>query len=293
MSIEAYPNRTTFIADKYYLKNGVAVKTMDVMALTGNTVNGRLEVDKMSGSYTKDKVVGVTPNSLDAAYIDRAITIGVKGPMVVKLAKAVVANQALQGSSGTITETFSGDNTAQQAVVVEAVPIATVTSFKEDNPTTLTRITDGTAPSTNEYSLDDTTGALIIGGTSVSGTDNYTLIFTIDSGRLEPFEEFVEEVLTAAANVITLSHEPDFIEFVDRTTGTATGGTTLIIGGTVATGEGLLDRTAKTITFYATDAVLTATIRYKPKNYRHCARALESKAAGEQCNVYFEGVEAA
>ena len=289
---EAYPNRTVYIADKFYLKDGVSVKKDDVLAKTGSTVNGRIEVDKMSASYKQDDVIGVTPNKMDADYPDRAITVAVKGPIYVKLAKAVTINQSLQGSTGVITEYFSGDGTAQQTVYLGAVPISTVTSVIEDptgTPTVLTRVT--TTPSTDEYYLNDETGELIIGGTSVSGTDNYQVIYSIDSGRLEPSTEWQEETITVTTNVGTLSYEPEFIEYVEGT-GTSGGNKGIITSGTVAAGEVKLDRSAKTLTFFATDAITSAIVRYKAKHIKPCARALESKNAGEICKVYFEGVEA-
>lgn len=80
------------------------------------------------------------------------------------------------------TQLFSGDGTVQQTVTVPTRrTIQTVTSFTEDpggTPTVLTRVALGVTPTADQYSLNDRTGTLIIGGTSVSGTDNYELIYT-------------------------------------------------------------------------------------------------------------------
>jgi len=80
------------------------------------------------------------------------------------------------------TEDLDGDGSAQQVVnVTHRLPVTSVTSFTEDPlgaPTVLTRVALGIVPIQDEYSLNDRTGALIIGGTSVSGTGNYELIFT-------------------------------------------------------------------------------------------------------------------
>jgi len=72
------------------------------------------------------------------------------------------------------------------------------------------------------------------------------------------------ETLTASSDVITLTHYPTFIEHVEAVTGTTTGAIT--ISETVtspAAGQCYLNRSAKTITFNATDAVATALVRYK------------------------------
>ena len=80
------------------------------------------------------------------------------------------------------TELFDGDGSAQQVVnLTHRLPVISVASFTEDpggTPTILTRVATTETPVQDEYSLDDMTGEIIIGGTSVSGTDNYELIFT-------------------------------------------------------------------------------------------------------------------
>jgi len=288
---EAYSNMTLKIADLYYLKDGVSVKADDLMVLTGNTVNGRLEVDKMGASYTTDKVVGPTLNALDSTYTDRAITIAVKGPVTIKAAKAVVGNQQVMGSAGTYTETFVGDETAQQEVYVGNVPISTVTSFTEDptgTPQVFTRVATTATPIDNQYSLDDDTGKLIIGGTSLA--KDYVLIYSIVDGRIEPHIDMVEETLAVTTNVATLTHLPKFIEYVESLVG-ATLGHTIVTDKTPATGEVAVDIAAGTLTFAAGDSVSSCIVRYKTA-YKSCGIALQTKAAGEMCKIYFEGVRA-
>lgn len=291
MSVEAYPNNSTLPADLYILKAGVAITARDVLVKTGNIVNDRIEIDKMGASYKPEDVIGISAVEIAADYPYRTeLTILVKGPAIAKVAKDVEPNEALMGAASPIVEYFSGDGTAQQIVYVGNVPVDSVTSLVETGgPTTLTRVT-GT-PTTDEYYLDDETGKLIIGGTSVSGTDNYVLTYSVDEGRLEPLIDWVEETLTVTTNVATMSYEPEVIEYVERTAGTATGATGIITAGTVAAGEVKLDRSAKTLTFAAADAVTETKVRYKTTN-RSCARALEAKTAGELTKVFYEGVKA-
>ena len=288
---DAYPNQSLKPADLYYLKDNVAVEADDLLVLTGSLVNGLLEVDKMSATYTNDKVVGATPLAMAADYPDRHITITVKGPVTIKAAKAITGGQNIMGFTGAaITELFDGDATALQTLYVGNVPIGTVTSFTEDpsgTPTVLTRVTTKT-PSADQYYLDDDTGELIIGGTSVSGTDNYELIYTINGGRIEPHIEWVEETLTVSTNVGTLTHIPEEIEYVEATAGSVTGNCGIITAGTVATKEVKVDRAAKTLTFFATDAVTECKVRYKTA-YKKCGFALGSAAIGELCKVYLHG----
>ena len=89
--VEQYPNSLDKLADIYYLKDGVAVKKLDVLVLTGTVVNGREDVDVMSSSYSPNDVVGLSLNELSATYVDRAITIGVNGMANVKLRKRSIA----------------------------------------------------------------------------------------------------------------------------------------------------------------------------------------------------------
>lgn len=289
MAVEAYPNSSLMIADLFILKAGVAVKEQDIMVKTGNIVNGRMEVDVMSGSYHNSNVVGESFNEISAEYPYREITIAVKGALIGKCAKAITGNQEVQGASNVLTEQFSGDGTAQQQISLGNVPVASITSVIEATPTTLTRVYV-TNPTTGQYYINLATGVITIGGTSVSGTLNYTVIYSINSGRIEPFVQYVDEVLTASSHVITLSQEPELIEYVEAVTGTVTGRINIITNGTVATKEGKLNRTAKTITFFATDAVLTARIRFKTTN-RACGRAYESKSAGEIVRYDFSGIK--
>jgi len=380
---EVYPNRSTFVGDLYYLKAGVAVKVNDALVKTGVTVSGKDEVTVMTSSYATKDVIGLSANELAADYPYREITVLVKGSSIVKVAKAVVVNDKLQAASNSFTETFSGDATAQQEILLANVPVGAMVSLIESTPTTLTKVT--TTPTTNEYSIDLTTGKIIIGGTSVSGTNNYTAIYTIVSARLEPLVDIKTESLVVTSNVATLTESVEEIEYIEATTAdgpllfqdlevipdvdlavtshvatlsripvaflliegkykntavhgfkpiksvvpatdldavqvdaanrtltfhatdavqTGTVSATylsrsvtkrtsfnIIKTGTVRSGEAKVSYTAKTITFAAGDNVTAINVRYKTAN-KACARALETKSAGELCRVMYEGVNA-
>ncbi len=74
------------------------------------------------------------------------------------------------------TATFTGTIQSQEVFQLDyRLPVITVTSFTRDI-TPLTRVALGIVPSTDEYSLNDRTGAIIIGGTST--TDDYVLVFS-------------------------------------------------------------------------------------------------------------------
>lgn len=74
----------------------------------------------------------------------------------------------------------------------------------------------------------------------------------------------IEETLTASANVITLTHYPTFVEYVDAVTAGVKGGKVIQATSTTPlAGHCYLNRTSKTITFDATtDVVTNATVRY-------------------------------
>lgn len=71
-----------------------------------------------------------------------------------------------------------------------------------------------------------------------------------------------KETLTVTANVATLTKAVDGVALVEATAGSVTGSCGVILNGTVATKEVKLDRTAKTLTFYATDAVTQCYVEY-------------------------------
>lgn len=76
-------------------------------------------------------------------------------------------------------------------------------------------------------------------------------------------QRWIEETLTVTTNVATLTYVPVQIEYVEaKTASSVTGGINLITSGTVATKEAKLARSAKTLTFYATDAVTVCIVRY-------------------------------
>lgn len=292
MSVEPYPNQSTIVGDLYTAKADELFEVRQLLIKTGSTIYGKIEVTKFTTGSNDEDVIGICTNRIPAASANREISILVHGPANVIVAKNVTAGQLLKGSLPTLTETFSGDNTAQQTVNVGNVPIGVVTSFKEDNPTTLTRVILPAVPTTDEYSLDDVTGELIIGGTSVSGTDNYALIYAFDEARLTPLIGYTDdEVVTVDTHVGTLANLAKFIEYVEASTGTETGACKIITQGTVATKEVKYDKAAGTLTFYATDAVTEAHVSYQPDE-KACCRALESQTAGEMTRTFFNGVSA-
>lgn len=290
MSVESYPNNSTMPGDLYYLKDDTIFNPRDVLVSTGTTTENKIEVDKMGASYTPNDVIGVCGVAIDDEYTNRhECTILVNGPAFVKVAGDVEANDLLMGASNARTEYFSGDGTAQQQIVVDNVPIASMVSVIETGgPTTLTKVT-GT-PTSNEYSVNLTTGVITIGGTSVSGSDNYEVKYNLSDGRLEKLVEMVEETLTVTTHKATLTHIPQFVEIVYASTGTTTGGCTPIPAGeTPATTEVAVDHANKELTFATGDAVTQCKVRYRT-NYKACAIALEKKSAGEIAKIFFRGV---
>lgn len=71
-----------------------------------------------------------------------------------------------------------------------------------------------------------------------------------------------KETLTVTSHVATLTYTPDAVVLVEAVTGSTTGGCNVILSGTVATGEAKLDRTAGTLTFFASDAVTSCYVEY-------------------------------
>lgn len=70
------------------------------------------------------------------------------------------------------------------------------------------------------------------------------------------------ETLTVESNVATLTYPIGNLRLVEATAGNVTGGCNVILNGTVATKEVKLDRTAKTLTFFGTDAVTECYVEY-------------------------------
>lgn len=289
MVLEAYANRSLIIGDKFVLKTGIAVAVGDTLVITGSVISNKAEVDKMGSTYTNDKVIGLSHNELAADYPHREIAVLVEGPAYAPVSKDVSANQWLQGASNEITELYSGDNTAQQQITLGNVPIDAMVSVIEATPTTLTRVY--TTPTTDEYYVDLETGVITIGGTSVSGSNNYEVIYQIDCGRLEPYVGIKTETLTVTTHVATLTEGIEYPIAIEALAGGTTGGVNVIYDGTVATKEVKVDLTAGTLTFYATDAVTSCKAVYRTTN-KACARALEPQTAGEKPAVLFKGVEA-
>jgi len=208
---------------------------------------------------------------------------------MIKVAEDVVAGDKLMGASNVRTDLFSGDGTAQQELTIGNVPISSMVSVTELGGPTVLTLVSGT-PTTGEYSIDLDLGVLIIGGTSVSGTDNYEVVYNLGDGRLEPLLDWVEEDLVVSTNVGTLTYPVEQIEYVEATTGTYTGPCGIITQGSVATTQVLVDRAARTLTFAAADAVTACTVRYRT-TYKPCGQALEAKSQGEFCTVHFTGVD--
>ena len=70
------------------------------------------------------------------------------------------------------------------------------------------------------------------------------------------------ETLTVESNVATLTYPIGDLRLVEATAGNVTGACKPIINGTVATKEAKLNRTAKTLTFFGTDAVTECYVEY-------------------------------
>jgi len=293
MVLEAYANRSLIIGDKFVLKTGIAVIVGDALVVTGTVISNKAEVDKMSSSYENKDIIGLSHNELSAVYPHREISVLVEGPAYARVSKDVSANQWLQGASNEITELYSGDATAQQELTALGnFPVDAMVSVTEDpdgTPTVLTRVY--VTPTTDQYIIDLETGIIILGGTSTTGTDNYEVIYQIEVGRLEPYVGIQTETLVVTTHVADLTIGIEHIIRIEATAGTTTGAVNAITEGTVATKEAKLDASAKTLTFFATDAVTECKVVYRTTN-KACAKALEPQTAGEQPAVLFRGVEA-
>ena len=293
MVLDAYQG-TIKIADLYYLKDGVSVKSGDVAVKTGAQWGVREIVDRMSKDYNPNDVVGVFDNTIAADFTAREITILVHGPANVKVTKDVLANEALMGASNRLTELFDGDGggAANQQIQVAAMPVDAVISIIEDptgTPQAYTPVT--TTPIANQYRIDDLEKGLITLGLSVTGTDNYEIIYDIESGALEPLISDTVEVDIVVTTHIGNTKYPIDIPFeIDATAGSSTGVKTVIYSGSPSAGEVLVDRDTGTLTFEATDAVTEAKATYKTQN-KSCARAIQNQTAGEKPTVFVTGVD--
>jgi hypothetical protein len=298
---ESYPNNSTKIGDIYDLKDGVKVNIRDLAVLTGSlSAAGKPTVDKMGSAYDPNNVIGVFENAIDKQTVARPneplpypyeeIVILVNGPSSVIVSEAVNAGDELMGASNEITELFDGDASAQQKITVANVPIDSVTSVTEDptgSPTVLTQVPLTTIPSTDEYNFDPVTGIITIGGTSTSGTDNYEVIYQVDSGRAKPIVTEVTESIVVTTHVgapVTVLPIGEILSVVS-TAGTLTGALIPIYSGTPISGEVSVNRTTGVLTFAAADVVTAADVHYKT-NFKPKAIALEPKAAGELCRIF-------
>lgn len=299
MVSESYPNFSVKIGDIYVLKDGVKVKENDVAVLTGIKINNKPEVDKMGAGYDPNNVIGTFCNSMDKLTIvpnepypypyDEIVVLR-RGAGYCIVTEAVEATDKLMGASNQIFETFDGDGSAQQQITVGNVPIASiVTVYENSGMTTLTQVPLTQTPSTDEYNYNPTTGVITIGGTSVSGTDNYEVTYTVDSGRMKKLIEEKSETITVTTNVGNATENIDLVLNVNATVGTSTGEKIIKYTGTPAAGEVVVDRAAGTLTFNGTDAITEADIIYKT-GYKPKAEALEPKAAGELCRILIDTI---
>lgn len=300
---ESYPNLSLKIGDIYDLKDGVKVDIRDVAVLTGNlSAAGKPEVDKMGAAYDPNNVIGVFENAIDKQtaarpneplpYPYNEVVILKHGPSSVIVSEAVNAGDKLMGASNEIIELFDGDASAQQEITVANVPIDSVVSVTEDptgSPTVLTQVPLTTIPSTDEYNFDPVTGIITIGGTSTAGSDNYEVVYQVDSGRMKPWIEGVQETIVVTTHVGNASETIGLMIEVVSTAGTLTGILNIQYSGTPITGNVTIDTETGTVTFAAADVVTEATIRYAT-NYKPKAEALEPKAAGELCRVFIDTV---
>jgi len=72
----------------------------------------------------------------------------------------------------------------------------------------------------------------------------------------------VKETLTVTSHVATMTNPIGALLFVEATVGSVTGPCGIRLSGTVATKQVKFDRTAKTLTFYASDAVTQCYVEY-------------------------------
>jgi hypothetical protein len=294
--VGGYPNRTFQVADKFALKEGIPVKVGDILVRTGVTKsNGYPEITKWDASlYEQNDIVGVSHTDKDADTIARApkATVNVKGADQVKVTEDVKQGDKLVGAGKQFTELFDGDGTALQQISIALPPVSSVVSVTEDpsgSPTVLTQVSINEEPGADEYNIDLTKGLITIGGTSVSGTDNYEVVYNIDEGRARKWvytdEQTIETGIVVTTDVGNISETPEEVLQVESTTGTTTGIFTIIYAGTPATTQVKVE--GGKLTFAAADAVTEATAVYK-NGVKGFAEAMEDKSAGEQCVVYVD-----
>jgi len=274
----------------YVLREGVKGEKWDLLCASNPKEydsKGRLILDRMSNNTKSNDAVGFlfTPIDADFTLQNRLITVATRGALIAKAIEDLDANVQFVGAGTTLVETFDGDNTAQQVIYSTNVPIASVTSLVEDGAGALTKVT-GT-PAQGEYSVDLENGELVIGGTSVSGTDNYTLTYEIDEGKIKAYSEEITETIEVDTNVGTLVGTADLILEVDAT-GTSGGLKTIQYSGTPAAGACTVDLDAGTITFAAADAITSADVYYKNGD-KPLGRTLQKKEAGNPIEVDFHG----
>jgi hypothetical protein len=248
----------------------------------------RLILDKMSNNTKSNDSVGFlfTPIEADFTLQNRLITVGTKGPLIAKAIEDLDANVPFVGSGTTIIDTFDGDGggAANQTIYSTNVPIASVTEVAKSG-TPLTLVT--TTPIADQYRIVDLENGEIELGLSETGTDNYTLTYEIDEGKIKAYAEEVTETVTVTTNVGTLSGTADLILEVDATGGSG-GLKTIQYSGTPAAGACTVDLSAGTITFAAADAITSADIYYKNGD-RPLGKTLQKKEAGNPIEVDFYG----
>jgi hypothetical protein len=286
--MSVYATGAHFVGDKFVLKALEKGSKWDLLISTETyDAKRRLIVEKMKLGLDPNKAIGLlfTPIAADFTEQGRLITVGIDGPLYAIPIKDIGANVQITGASNRITELFNGDATAQQVIEALNLPIDSMVSVTElTGPTTLTRVY--TTPTTGEYYVDLDTGLITIGGTSVSGTNNYRAIYDINSGRIKELVEEKTEDLTTVSHVGTATEPVSEVISVKDEGGV---GYIILYSGTPLTGQVVVNLTAGTFTFLAGDAVATATVRYKT-GLVSLGKTLQKQVAGEPVAVEFHGV---
>ena len=279
------------VLEKFYLKAGVSSRKGDLLVQTGGTkIYGKyIEVDVYSEAYGKDKIIGVNRTPMNASQKNRMLGVNVKGVDLVFFSEAVEAFKGITGGASSFTELYSGDGTSLQKIQVSNMPISQMTSVTEDpsgTPTVLTEVS-GVIPTTNQYTVDYDKGIITIGGTSVSGSDNYEIKYEIDTGRAAPYGTKVQEATVSVASDV--GSLPELVESVDyvNATGTSGGVKTVKYSGTPSAGEVVVDIANKTLTFASADAITSADIVYK-RGFGSCGFPLQDYSAGEWGEIFFD-----
>jgi len=279
------------VADLYLLEAGKTIEFGDALASTGTYNGDKLIVTPFTSDYDSSDFIGFSDTKITDDYPDshREISVVWHGPIVVKVGEDVLAGQDLTIGPDQYTELFDGDGSTLQVLELGPAPITNVVSVTEDptgTPTVLTEVS-GT-PTTNQYSVDLEKSKITIGGTSVTGTDNYEIVYDVEVSRPIPLVKEVSESITFTPDDAPLSHPIDYPLLVNATAGSSTGIKTPIYSGTPGTGEVLVDRANQQLTFNSTDAITAADVVYKTA-YKLIAKAIGKATAGNKAVVWAKG----